>query len=313
MPFLERNKMIFSKVESTYGTDPVPVEGSDAILTKGVTREIYGGNKVSRDLDYPYMGSDEEINTAPMVTISFDVELAGSSGAGVASQLSSLLRACGLSETIVASTSVTYAPVSTGHESATMYYFLDGERQVITGARGTFTMNMSRGGLPLLSFSFTGLYARPTAVALPDPTYIAVAPQPFNNANTGTFSVHSQAVYGESFSLNIGNEVVHRNLSGFEGVLQIDRAMSANVLFEQVPIATKDFYAVSESHGGTIAKDAVSVVHGTGAGKIITVTMGQTQVANISEQGSDKINMHSLDLRCLPTDAGNDELSIAFT
>ena len=233
--FLDRNKMIFAKVESTYGTDPVPVEGSDAILTKGVARGLYEGNRVTRDLDYPYMGNDNEVNAAPFTTITFDVELAGAAAAGTAPQLSALLRACGMSETIVVSTSVTYAPISTGFESCTIYYFLDGERQIISGARGTFTLNMSRGGLPMLSFTMTGKYVRPTAVALPDPTYTAIDPSPFSNANTPTFSVHGQAVFGEALSVNIGNEVVHRNLSGFDGILQIDRAVSANVVFHFRP------------------------------------------------------------------------------
>lgn len=313
MSFKARNRIIFAKIESTYGTDPTPVEGTDCILTKGVSRNPYEGSRVGRDLDKPYLGSDKQINVGPNVTISFDVELAGSGTAGTAPQLDCLLRACGMSVTNVASTSDTYAPVSDSFESVTLYYFMDGERQVITGARGNVSISMSRGGLPMLSFTFTGLYAKPTAVALPDPTYNAIAPVPFNKVNTTTFSVHSQAVYGESFTLNLSNELAYRNLAGYEGVELADRAPGGSVNFEQVLISDKDFWTAAESHGATIATGAISIVHGTAAGNIVTITCGQVQLTSITEVESDKIMHHQCDFVAVPTDSGNDEFSIAFT
>lgn len=313
MTFLVRNQILLAKIESTYGTDPTPVEGSNAIVIKNLQRTIYDGNRIQRDLVKPYMGNDHSINTAPFITVTFDVELAGASAAGVAPQYGELLRACALDETIVADTSVTYAPISTAMESLTLYYNYDGEMQKVIGAMGSYRISLTRGQNPMISFTFMGRYARPTAVPLYDPTFTAVAPSPFNSYNTTTFNVHAQAVVGESFTLESGNDVKHRNLAGFDGVLITDRNPTGNTLFEAVPIATKNFYAAAESHLGVLTEASISVVHGTVAGDICTITAPTAQLGPLSEQDSDGIRMYSADFIPIPTDSGNDEFTIAFT
>jgi hypothetical protein len=80
------------------------------------------------------------------------VELAGSGTAGTAPAYGSILKACGFSETIVASTSVTYAPVSSSFSSVTIYYNVDGVRHKLTGCRGTFTLNGTVGDIPYIEF-----------------------------------------------------------------------------------------------------------------------------------------------------------------
>jgi uncharacterized protein YejL (UPF0352 family) len=313
MSFLSRNQIVLAKIETTYGTDPTPTEGANAILTKNLARVMYAGNRVSRDLNYPYMGNDHSINTAPYVTVTFDVELSGSGAAGTAPQLDCLLRACGCAVTIVEDASVTYTPVSKAFESVTLYYNYDGEMQKVVGARGTAVLNMSKGGLPMLSFTFTGRYAKPSAVSMYDPTYNAVAPLPFSSYNTPTFSVHSQPVIGESLSLDLGCTVVHRNLAGFDGVMITDRAPTGTVVFDAPTIATKDFFAAMESHNKAPVEGAISVVHGTTAGNIVTISLPQSQITDIAEQESDGVRSFSASYIPVPTDAGNDEFSIAFT
>jgi len=313
MSFLARNQLILSKIESSYGTDSTPVEGTDAILTKNLQRQMYAGNRVSRDLNFPYMANDFSINTAPYIQLTFDVELAGSGTAGTAPQLDSLLRACGLAVTTTASTSVAYTPVSGDFESATIYYNYDGEMQKLIGVRGTAVLNMNRGQLPSISFTLMGRYAKPTAVAQYDPTYSALSPVPFSSYNTTTFSVHGQAVRGESLSLDLGNNVVHRNLAGFDGILITDRSPTSTAVFEAVTIATKDYFAAMESHNKQPTKAAINVVHGTTAGNIVTINQPTVQISNISETDSDGIRTFNAECIPVPTDAGNDEFSITFT
>lgn len=311
---LAKNKIILAKIESAYGTDPTPVEGTNAILTKNLSRNPYTGNTVSRELDLAAMGNDNLLVTGAQVEVTFDVELAGAAAAGTAPHYGPLLKACGLSETLVALTSATYAPVSSSFDSLTIYFNMDGEMQVIKGCRGNFTIGMSREQIPMLSFRFIGIYARPTAVAMYDPTFTALVPRPFNKTNTTTFSVHSQAVQGTNFTYDHGNELHYRNLPGSEVVQLVDRAPGGSVTFEALPIATKDFYAAVESHAGTVTEAAISIVHGAGAGNICTITLPQTQlVGPISEPEDDKIRHMQIPFRCMPTDAGNDEMSIAFT
>lgn len=310
-----RKRAILAEIESSYATDPTPVEGTNFILTSGLQRVPYGGNRVQRDVNYPYMGADEQIVTGALVTVTFSVELAGGSAAGVAPPYGPLLRACGLSETIVADTSVTYAPVSESFESCTIYYFEDGERQVIIGCRGNVSISMSRGGLPMYNFTFTGIYAKPTAVALPDPTRTDQTPYPMNDTNTTTFNVHDQDVVGDTFNLDLGNNVVYRNLVGSTRVEITDRDTRGNVLFEHIPIATKDYWAAIQSHLGTITLDNISIVHGPSAGSGVNcaIEVPTAQLVDLTEEDSDGLVMYNIPYVAVPSESGNDEFSIAYT
>lgn len=313
MSFRERKKLLLAKAEVTYGTDPTPTGALDAILTKNLQRTIYNGTRVSRDLNLPHMGNDESINVAPNVTVTFDVELAGAGSAGTAPQLDVLLRACALKSTIVADTSVTYEVVSESFESCTLHFNYDGEVQKVVGARGTAVLNMTAGALPVLSFTLTGLYDKPTVAALPVPTYKAIAPLPFSSYNTTTFSVHGQSVRGQSLTLDLGAQVVHRNLAGYDGVDITDRSPTGTVVFEATTISAKDYFAAMESHNKAPVLGAINVVHGSTAGNIVTIGIPAAQLSNITETEVDGIRMFSAEYIPVPTSAGNNELTLAFT
>lgn len=310
---LARKRLLLAKIESTYGTDPTPDEGTDVITTIGLTRTPYAGNTVERNLDLPKLGAENSINTGPMVEVSFEVELAASGTAGTAPHFGPLLRACGYSETLVAVTSATYAPVSESFESVTLYFNLDGEEQQIHGARGNVSLNMSREGIPRLAFRFIGLYEKPTAVAMYDPTFNHADPFPVNNANTTTATVHGTAVNLSRFSYDSQNDVVHRNLPGSDTVEITDRNAGGSVLFEKPLLATKDFFAAVESHDGSITQAAISIVHGSGAGSVATISVPRAQLVSMSENDEDKIVMFDCSYKAIPSDSGNDEFSLAFT
>lgn len=315
MAFREKNRMILAKVEGTYATDPTPVEGSNAILTKGLTRKPYGGDSISRDLDLARFGNDHQIVVAPQVEVSFAVELAGSGTAGVAPQFGELLRACGFGETIVADTSVTYAHISAAHESCTFYYNYDGEQQIMVGARGNVTLDFSRGQFPMLQFRFIGYYAKPTAVAMYDPTFNDVVPSPVNDTNTTTHSVHGTSVALSQFTYDASNDLIYRNLPGSTEVVITDRSPGGNVRFEAPPIATKDYFTAVQSHLGLVVEGAISIVHGptAGDGNNIAISVPQSQLLPMDEPGEDKIRMFDFPYLAIPTDTGNDEFSLAFT
>ena len=138
------------------------------------------------------------------------------------------LKACGLSETVAAGTSVTYAPVSSSFSSVTIHYNIDGVLHKVTGARGTFTLNANVGEIPSIDFSFTGIYVPPSDAALPSVTYGDQAtPLIFKNGNTDTFSLLSYSGCLQSVSMDMGNTLVYRELIGCtKEVLITDRRNS---------------------------------------------------------------------------------------
>jgi hypothetical protein len=207
MPLLSRKRLILAKIESTYATDSTP-DGTFAILVRNLEITPLESETVSRDLIRPYLGASDQLLAQTRVSITFEVEMAGSGAAGTAPAYGPLLKACGLSETIVTSTSVTYAPVSSAFSSASIYMNNDGILHKITGARGTFVLNGEVGQIPTISFTFTGIYNAPTSTAAPTPTYSNQAtPVIFKEGNTTSFQLFSFAGCLQSISFDLANEL----------------------------------------------------------------------------------------------------------
>jgi hypothetical protein len=103
MSFLTRKRTVLAKIESVYGTDPVPTGAANAILMKNLVVTPMETTLVSRDLVRPYLGNFTQIPAAIYAKVAFDVELAGSGTAATPCAYGPLLRACALSETILAS------------------------------------------------------------------------------------------------------------------------------------------------------------------------------------------------------------------
>lgn len=101
MALLTRKRLILAKAESPYGTDSTP-DGTDAVLVRTLEITPIEADVVSRDLIRPYLGNSDQLLANTRVSITFEVELAGSGTAATAPRFSSLLKACGMAETTTA-------------------------------------------------------------------------------------------------------------------------------------------------------------------------------------------------------------------
>ena len=310
MALLSRKRLILVKTEATYGTDSSPA-GTDALLVRNLDITPLSGDVVSRDLIRPYLGNFDQLISLTSVAINFEVELAGSGTAGTAPKFGAILKACAMSETVVSSTSVTYAPVSSSFSSATIYFNVDGVLHKLTGCRGSMNMSCAVGAIPALAFNLTGVYNAPTDTAQPAVTYSAQAtPLIFREGNTSSFSFFSYSGVLQSVDFNLANDLVYRELvGGTKETLITDRKPAGTVMIEAPTIATKDFFttALASSTGN------LTFLHGTTAGNRVTFTASQVDVLNPTYQDQDSIMMLSVPYVALPTTAGNNEFSLAFT
>ncbi len=309
MSVKSRKRLLRAKIESTYGTDPTPA-GTDAVLVRSLEVTPLQSDVVERELIRPYFGNFEQLLANQHVEITFEVELAGSGTAGTAPKWGPIFRACGMGETIVASTSVTYAPVSSSLESCTIYFDNDGILHKITGCRGSYSMTCEVNEIPVISFTMMGIYNAPTDTALPTATYTDQAsPLLFRTGNTSSFSIFSYSGILQSISLDMANETVYRELIGAtKEVLITDRKPAGEVVVEAVSLATHDFFtdATSTSTGG------LSFTHGTSAGNIVAFSSPQTDLGAPSYSDQDGIQMITLPYTATPS-SGNDELTFTFT
>jgi hypothetical protein len=312
MALLLRKRLILIETESSYGTDPTPT-GTDAVLVSDLSITPQSSDVVSRDLIRPYLGASAQLLANTRVECTFSVELAGSGTAGTAPQYGKALKACGLAETIAAGTSVTYDPVSSGFESVTIHYNIDGVRHKMTGCRGTVAITASVGEIPTLDFSFTGIYNAPDDTALPSPTYSNQAdPLLFKNGNTTSFQLLSFAGSLQDFSFELGNEIVYRELIGAtREVLITNREATGSVSIEAVLMASKDYFASAVNDAAALGN--LQFTHGTAAGNIVQFTSSKVDIGDVSYGDSDGIAMLEIPYTCVPTSATATEFDLIYT
>ena len=314
MAKLARVRSILAKEESTYGTDSSPTGSADAIQVSALEISPAESEVLSRDLIRSYLGNSPQLIANTRVTVTFTVEYSGSGTAGTAPQYGPLLKACGMSETVVASTSVTYAPVSTSFDSVTMYIDSDGIRHIVTGARGSFTISLNANQIPVYNFTMTGQYNAPTDTASPTLTFQNQAdPEIFNDTNTTAFTLYSATGLAfQSAEIDLGNEVAYRELvNSDKEVLITNRAATANFVIETPTLATKDFFALAVA--GTSGN--LSIVHGSTGGNIITLSSPTSglSLGNPTYSEDQGIVMLNIPTTMVPSSSGNDEISIAYT
>ena len=311
MPKLHRKRSILAKAESSYGTNPTPTGSANYVQVIDLNIEPVVSDEVSRDLIRPYMGNYEVIPANTRVNVTFDVEMSGSGSAGTAPKYGAILKACGLSETTVTSTSVTYAPVTTPSDSVTLFVNYDGIRHMVTGARGTFSINCEVNNIPRISFSLTGIFNAPTDSALPTVTVSNQAsPLIFKNGSTSAFQIFGFAAALQSWNLDFNNEVIYRELvGGTKEVLITDRRPSGTAVIESVALSSHNFFT---DYTGT-STGTNTWLHGTTAGNKVTVSCPQTDLGQPTYSESDGITMLNLPFMATPTASANNEFSLVYT
>jgi hypothetical protein len=209
------------------------------------------------------------------------------------------------------SANVGYKPVSDTFGSSTVYFNNDGVLHKATGCRGTFNLNCEVGQIPVISFTMTGIYNAPTDTAAPAVTYTnQQTPVIFKAGNTLGVSIlgYSSACV-QSLSFDIANEVLYRELVGCtKSVTITNRAPSGTAMIEAPTIAEKDFFTIANDD----TTGLVTFQHGITAGNIVTLLAPTVDIGNPSYSDQDGIQMLSLPYVAIPSDSGNDELTLTF-
>ena len=297
--------VVLAMLESSYGTDPNPTASANAMLFQEVDWST-SGEIVERPRVLPAMGNDSFAVVAPACVLSGVVDLAGSGAAGTAPAWAPLIRACGMAQTITAATRVDYTPVSSGHESAVFYHYLDGSLHKGLGARGEFSLELMARQMPKLRFSLNALYAVPAAAALPTPTLTAwrdaVAVEP---VVTGTVAIGANNLPFSSFTYTHGNRLVRQEIPGRSRVLIEQRAGSMEITVEAPDALSPNLFSLI----GTVQN--ITLQHGQTAGNIIDViARARIQPGPRYSRGPEGETYLTLTARPEPTLAGHDEFTL---
>ncbi len=313
MTFAIKEEALWAAIETTYNTqatiaatDVLEVENlqaNPAESIKIIERNIVRSSLAPQVIQYG--GS--------LFGFSFDAEYKGSGTADVPSRVSRLLRACGMTQTIVATTSVTHEPESDTalHDSVTIFYREGPNMRKITGARGTAVLNVDAGGRFMFSFTFIGHISDELVEAAPAETPETTAPPVFRGA---TFTAMAITTAIGKISVDLGNTMSiapDPNSADSFGEIRIGaRKVAGSFDPEAQSIAVHDF--IGDLRAATEFALATGVL-GTVAGNRIAVSLPRCQYMNIAPGDREALRVYEATFGAFPTSAGDDDVAFQST
>ncbi|MGA9855759.1 MAG: phage tail tube protein [Gammaproteobacteria bacterium] len=315
MTKLVHRTLLLAEVESTYNTDPVPTYSSNSILVQNVTWSQAGLRMEKRPaVRGTSIASLQSVYGGELREISFTAEIKGSGTAGTAPELSPLFQACGLTETIVASTSAVYTPNSspTTVKSCTMYLYLDGSLCKVTGARGDVSFDIKTGGIMTAKFKMTGhVSSAYTDVTLPTGTFNATIPV---------------AALGVAATVGDYAPVLDMITFGLNNKLEMPPSIGADDGYAEITISERDvkgsfdpeldteatFNWFSSLSAGTTYAFSTGAIGGT-AGNEVTIAMPAIYVEKVASKDRNGILCATVDFTAVESSGVDNEVSITFT
>lgn len=215
-----RNAVLLAKIETTEGTDSTPTGSSNAILCSELSIEPLAGSSVDLAYVRPYFGKSPSIRVEDYATVSLTVDFAGTSSAGTAAPWGPLIRACGMSETLLAS-------AVTGTASA-------GTTTTVTLAAGSSSVDNIYVGADLVISSGAASGQTRNIIAYNGTTKVATVDKAYTSAvGAGGYSISPNATYlpvstgFESVTLYYNQSGVRHKLLGCRGTVSFDLAANA--------------------------------------------------------------------------------------
>lgn len=297
---------IYNTEETIVATDVIEVENLQANPTESI-------RIIERNIIISSLAPQRPQYAGSLFGFSFDVELKGSGTAGTAPRIGRLLQACGMGETIVASTSVTYEPSSSvsTHASLTIFYKEGVNLRKVTGARGNASVNIDAGGRLMVSFTFIGHIASEAQAAAPSETAETTLPPVFIGA---TFQSGGFAVAIGKLAIDLGNTMSiapDPNAADGYGVIRIGaRKLAGSFDPEAQGITTKDF--IGELRAATAFALQTGVLGGT-AGNQVALSLPVCQFVNAGPGDREALLVYDMSYGAFPTSAGDDDIAIALT
>lgn len=309
---LDKRAVLLAKVETTYNTDAVPVAGTDAILVEDLGWAFANARMYERKPVRSSLAALAPRYAGALITISGKCELKGSGAAGSAPEVAPLLRGAGMSEAVVASTSVTYKPSSTSTDwkSLSMYFYDDGLLVKVTGARVKVTFDFQVGQAPLMTFEATGHFVSITDAALPSATYDSTVPPMLLSV---PFDIGSYSAVISKLDFDLGNELsMPENIAaadGFGEVTLTGRRLTGSFNPLRVTVATKNFVDQWQTR---VSAALTTGVIGSTAGNRLRVDMPAVTYTEAGRGNQNNVGTYEMKFHGAES-AGDDEVSLIFT
>jgi len=298
----KQNQVLAVALETVYGNAASPV-GGNAVLAMDMSVKMLESSVADRNNVTGYMGAQGGITTSRKITASFGCEFAGSGVATIPPAYGPLLRACGMSE-VVGASDVTYSPVGSEFESATMLYRIEKVQQRLVGTRGKLTLNLDAQTIPSIKFDFESLYEDPTVEAglLTGVDTSAFKAPLGQTKNTASVTFLGQSVRMSKLTIDLGVQTQFVEDVEQESVEIVGRKGSINISFR-----TTDAELVNAlQDASNNSEGALNTVHGTVPGSTLTVNVPNVQVKTAQVSWDGEVANVDVTADIKPNSANND-------
>lgn len=312
---LEERHLILAKIEGSYGVDPSPVAGTDALLSSGKVGIEIVEVSVQRNVALPYYGRLKNINIGEGVRITIPLEVRGSGVATTPPRLGVLHRAGNFTQSIGADYVAYDRNSAQDGESCAIYFYQDGLLWKVLGCMTeSIKLTAKANGVAAYEFGLIGLWGGPasiTDIAFPAPTFETTIPPLFQSA---AFSIDGYAGVIENFTLNVKNRIGKKvDANAATGVSRyrivgLD-SVDGSVDPEVVAKATYDPWTTWSAS----ATGAISVTIGSVAGNrlLITIPNALKKAPKFGER--EGVKTHQIEFEANPTlAAGNNEVQFKY-
>ena len=308
---LTKRSVILLKIESTQGTDAVPVEATDAILVEGLKWSPASERMAERKPTLATFGELKKIYAGHLLEASFEMEIKGAGVAGERPEMGACLLACGFAETITASTSVEYLPATQGQQSATIYVYEDGDLIKLVGCMGKVSFDLSTGAVGKASFTFTGHQdGSITKTNLPSPTYDSLTPVPLIGVGFSMGGALDVSKLSIDMGITVSTPDSMISDDGYGDIFISDRNVTGSIDPLAKTADQKEY--LTDWKAGTESALTTGDI-GKAAGNIYKITLPKVYNSAAPKAGDRGGQVsRELSIHALPV-SGDDEFSLLFT
>lgn len=308
MPLLKRYSVLAAKIETTSGTAESLSNSDGAFNVYDMTFQHVTTTDERRG-----QGAFSPLAQVPGLRLgrfTFKSDLQCDGSGGVPGWASTFLPACGWVNATGTYSPKTEAPGS-NVKTLTIGGYVNGRKQVIRGAAGTFKINLPTGKHATIEWDFLGAYVAKSDASVLTPTYPTIIPM---RAVAETLTWGSITPIVESVVIDAGNEVIARedatqsDASGIASAIITGRRPVITLNPEAALVASAtywaDFYAMTER--------AFTYEIDNGTDRFV-IAAPAAQVQQVAEGERNDLLTDEIVLQCnRSAAAGNDELTLQF-
>jgi hypothetical protein len=201
------------------------------------------------------------------------------------------------------------SPAPVDQESVFIRYDLDGNLHTIPGARGTFSISMTRSEIPRINFTMSGLWALPTDDGPITGTALDLQPSPALSAQLILGGLDLSDIAVNSLQVDMANDVQPREdiqaADGFHSMLVVGRDPTGSIDPEVADMADFDPFT-DWSAGNNIA---IAAGIGSERGSRVRVVLPTTQYTQLPYGERNGIATYQIGFRAVGND---DELMLIY-